>query len=91
MQTQDITELKILRDLYNVDSAIESLESQAQNISKEFKQGIRQLKKERASVEAALHDGTQNFTGSPESSRSPCLTKLINDPCLANIPDKKGN
>ena len=38
---QDTIELNLLRDLYDIDGAIRSLESQLQNTSKEYKQGIR--------------------------------------------------
>ncbi len=84
---QDTTELTLLRDLYNIDVAIKSLESQLQNTSKEYKQGIRQLVKERSSVEAAICDGNESMDGTtPEETRSPFLTKLINDPSLESIP-----
>lgn len=84
---QDTIELNLLRDLYDIDGAIRSLESQLQNTSKEYKQGIRMLIKERASVEAAICDGNQTIDGSsPKETRSPLLNKLINDPSLESIP-----
>ena len=84
---QDTIELNLLRDLYDIDGAIRSLESQLQNTSKEYKQGIRMLVKERASVEAAICDGNTTINNiTPKETRSPSLTKLINDPSLESIP-----
>ena len=82
------TELTALRDLRETSLAIRDLENQQAAVAKRYRRGILLLKKEIASTEQTLDEGSNLMTGTePWTLRSPTISNLIANPILTNIPE----
>jgi hypothetical protein len=86
MTTQN-NEFKALKEMREISIAMRELQNQASSIAKRYKQGIKTLEKESASIEACLDDGGWISGTEPWDNQSPELRQLIADPQLKNIPE----
>lgn len=78
-------ELERLRHIREVNQSVRELESEASQVAKRYKRGIRSLENHAIAVESELDQDSLPAIGEIQSI-SPELQRLIADPTLNNIP-----
>lgn len=78
-----------LRDLRDIQLAIQELESDKSRQNKRYQQGVRMLWREYHKVDAEIEDPGSSFDGmAAMDTRSQELRQLIADPVYRNIPER---
>ena len=79
-------ELKVLRDLRDINLARKELEQLQAESNKKFKRGIKLLRNEAAVTESHIDDGSVMEGCEAWNIRSPQIKELIDNPSIDNIP-----